>query len=58
MNWILATLAFALLAGFLAIVASFVPEPDLVIVFVVALALCGIDFVRELLKPKKNGNGR
>lgn len=44
MNILFAALALLTLIGFLAVVAVFVPEPDLIIVFALVVALAGYDF--------------
>jgi len=48
MNALLATLAFLFLGAFLAILIIKVPHPDLIIVTLVALAMCGYDFIRSV----------
>ncbi len=45
MNRLLALFAFAILAGFLGILAYSVPSPDLIIVILITVALVGYDFV-------------
>ena len=45
MNRLLALIAFATLAAFLAILAIEVPSPDLVAVIVLTVALVGYDFL-------------
>lgn len=48
MNLILSILAFALLAGFLGILAFTVNHNDLTIVTALAVAMCGFDFIRSV----------
>lgn len=50
---ILALMALATLAGFLGIIVSFVPEPDLVIIVAVVILMTCFDFFRELFS--RNG---
>ena len=58
MDKILGILALASLILFLYILASFVLEPDLIIVIVVGIAMACYDFWLELfVKKPKNGNG-
>ena len=47
MNRVLALAAFAVFAGFLAILGSRVPSPDLLAVIGITLALAGYDFWRS-----------
>lgn len=51
-DWIIASLALALLAAFLGIIAVFVPHPDLVAVLAITVVLAAIDFVRDLIRGK------
>lgn len=53
MNRLLAFVAFAGVAGFLAILAVEVPSPDLLAVILISVALVGIDF---FLATRKNRN--
>jgi len=48
MNAILASLAFAVFAAFVGILAFEVPSPDLVVVIVLTLALVAYDFVTSI----------
>lgn len=52
MNRLIALFAFAVFAGFLAILALEVPSPDLVIVILVTVALVGYDFLTSSGKGK------
>lgn len=52
MNKLLALLAFAILAGFLAILALEVPSPDLVAVILLTIALTGYDFLSSTRNRK------
>lgn len=51
-EWILALLAFAGLTIFLAVIVSFVPSPDLIIVVVICVAMAAFDFLRDLIARK------
>lgn len=51
---ILALLALATFAAFVATVPAFVPDIDLMIVTIFAVCLAGYDFWRELSKPKND----
>ena len=48
MDWFLGGLALAAFAGFVAIVARFVPETDLVIVLAAAVLMAAFDFWRTM----------
>lgn len=54
-DWIVAALALAVLGTFVGIIGSFVPHPDLLIVLASIVVLAGIDFVRDLLRSRRNG---
>lgn len=47
MNRILAIFAFVIFAGFLAILGSEVPSPDLLAVITITVVLAGVDFWRS-----------
>ncbi|NNU80866.1 hypothetical protein HMH01_10490 [Halovulum dunhuangense] len=47
MNKLMALLAFAVLTGFLAILAIWVPRVDLIAVIALTIALVGYDFLRS-----------
>ena len=49
-----AVIGLALFALFSGVIISFVPEPDLVIVVLIVLAMVGWDFIRELFLGKKS----
>ena len=53
MNRILALFAFAVFAGFLAILGLEVPSPDLLVVIAISLALAGYDFWRSSADRRK-----
>jgi hypothetical protein len=53
LDYLLAGLAFAMLAGFLLTIASFVPDPDLIVVIVVCLGCAGYDFWRTFTRDRK-----
>ena len=46
-DWILAPLAFVLFAAYLAILVYFVPDPEMIVVCVIAVVMCGYDFGRS-----------
>lgn len=48
MNALIATLAFLVLGGFLGILLYKVPMPDLIIVTLLAMAMCAYDFIRSV----------
>jgi|OM-RGC.v1.037401834 hypothetical protein len=48
MNKYMAIGAFALLVIFLAILFLSVPEPDLIVVCLLTIAMCGYDFVKSV----------
>lgn len=48
MNTVIAILSFLTLGGFLGILIFKVPMPDLVIVTLIAVAMCAFDFVRSV----------
>lgn len=52
---VLAVVAILTLAVFVSVVVWFVPEPDLIIVTVVVLAMAAFDFY--LMAFRKNGSG-
>ncbi|MGB0658583.1 MAG: hypothetical protein ACPGNV_00290 [Mangrovicoccus sp.] len=52
MKYIMAGLAFAVLLGFLGILAIHVPQPDLLAVIGLCVALVAYDFVTSLGKDK------
>lgn len=52
MNRLTALVAFAVLAGFLAILAFEVPSPDLIAVVLLTVVLVAYDFVTSSGKPK------
>lgn len=46
MDRLMAFVAFAVLAGFLAILIIYVPSPDLIAVVALTVALVAVDFIR------------
>lgn len=52
---ILALLALSALTGFIAVLLTFVQEPDLIIVSAGCVALAVYDFYRELFRSKNGG---
>ncbi len=53
MNKLTAFLAFAILAGFLVILAVEVPSLDLILVIALTLGLVAYDFITSTGKPKQ-----
>ncbi len=47
---LLALVALAMLFGFLGIVVVFVPDPDLMVVSILALGMAAFDFYRYIFK--------
>lgn len=55
MDRLFAIIALATLIGFLGVVVGFVPEPDLIIVFVIVIAMAIYDFWKTIgPKPKSD----
>lgn len=52
MNRLVALIAFLVLVGFLAILATWVPSPDLLIVIGLTIVLVGYDFITSSGKSK------
>lgn len=53
MNPLMAAFAFAVLAGFLGILAWKVPSPDLIAVVVLTIVLVAVDFVSSLRRDRQ-----
>lgn len=53
MNSLMAAFAFAVLAGFLGILAWKVPSPDLIAVVVLTIVLVAVDFVSSLRRDRQ-----
>lgn len=49
---ILAIMALAGFAGFLAVIGAFVPEPALIIVMVISFLMAAYDFLRDRLRNR------
>ncbi len=54
MNLVFSIVAFALLTVFLGILFVSVPSPDLVIVCLVAIAMCGYDFYKSIQSKEQH----
>lgn len=53
LNKLVALIAFLVLGGFLAILASEVPSPDLIIVILLTVALVAYDFISASFRGPK-----